>query len=162
MMPSKEEIWKALLASFPEPDDTDAYVPALYYSQMAESLQTLAKVYADAFSDAVYRIRKENLTSEVYEIVEHFRETRKVDVALVREDHPDIYASLVHLDSRTAQNILGADTLFWQCVDVEGEEALLDKAVITVKALENEIGEEYAAPYMVTDKRHDRFEVVSK
>ena len=79
-MPSKEEIWKALLASFPEPDDTDAYVPALYYSQMAESLQTLAKVYADAFSDAVYRIRKENLTSEVYEIVEHFRETRKVDV----------------------------------------------------------------------------------
>jgi hypothetical protein len=56
MMPSKEEIWKALLASFPEPDDKDAYVPALYYSQMAESLQTLAKVYADAFSDAVYRI----------------------------------------------------------------------------------------------------------
>ena len=31
-MPSKEEIWQALLASFPEPDDTDAYVPALYYS----------------------------------------------------------------------------------------------------------------------------------
>ena len=161
-MPSREEIWQALLASFPEPDDTDAYVPALYYSQMAESLQTLAKVYADAFSDAVYRIRKENLTSEVYEIVEHFRETRKVDVALVREDHPDLYAALVHLDARTAQNILGAGRLFQECADVEGEEALLDKAVITVKALEAEIGEEFAAPYMVTDKRHDRFEVVSK
>ena len=159
-MPSKEEIWKALLASFPEPDDTDAYVPALYYSQMADSLQTLAKVYADAFTEAVYRIRKEKLTSELYEIVEHFRETRKVDVRLVREDHPDIYAALVHLDARTAQSILGAGARFWQCVDVEGEEALLDKAVITVKALENEIGEEFAAPYMVTKQSHDRFEVV--
>jgi hypothetical protein len=68
----------------------------------------------------------------------------------------------VHLDSRTAQNILGADTLYWQCVDVEGEETLLDKAVITVKALENEIGEEFAAPYMVTKQSHDRFEVVCR
>ena len=161
-MPSREEIWQVLLASFPEPDDTDAYVPALYYSQMAEALASLAKVYADAFSDAVYRIRKEKLTSEVYEIVEHFRETRKVNVALVREDHPDLYAALVHLDARTAQNILGAGRLFQECADVEGEEALLDKAVITVKALEAEIGEEFAAPYMVTDKRHDRFEVVQK
>ena len=68
-------------------------------------------------------------------------------MALVREDHPDLYAALVHLDARTAQNILGADTLFWQCADVEGEEALLDKAVITVKALEAEIGEEFSALY---------------
>lgn len=161
-MPAREEVWQALLASFPEPDDTDACVPALYYMQMADALQSLSKVYADAFSDAVYRIRKEKLTSELYEIVEHFREVRKVDVHLVREDRPDIYASLVHLDARTAQSILGADALFWQCVDVEGEEALLDRAVITIKALEAEIGEKFAAPYMVTDKRHDRFEVVSK
>ena len=161
-MLSREDVWQALIAAFPEPDDIDAYVPALYYMQMADALQSLSKVYSEAFSDAVYRIRKGNLTSEVYEIVEHFREVRKVDVRLVREDHPDIYASLVHLDARTAQSILGADALFWQCADVEGEEALLDKAVITVKALEAEIGEEFAAPYMVTDKRHDRFEVVPK
>ena len=161
-MPSKEDVWKALLASFPEPDDSDAYVPALYYMQMADALASLAKVYSEAFSDAVYRIRKENLTSKKYDVVEHFREVRRVDAALVREDHPDIYANLVHLDARTAQSILGAGALFWQCADVEGEEALLDKAVITVKALEAEIGEEYAAPYMVTDKRHDRFEVVCR
>lgn len=159
-MPSREDVWQALIAAFPEPDDIDAYVPALYYMQMADVLQSLSKVYSEAFSDAVYRIRKENLSSETYCLAEHFREVRKVDVRLVREDHPDIYASLVHLDARTAQSILGADALFWQCADVEGEEALLDKAVITVKALEAEIGEEFAAPYMVTDKRHDRFEVV--
>lgn len=161
-MPSKEDVWKALLASFPEPDDSDAYVPALYYMQMADALASLAKVYSEAFSDAVYRIRKENLTSKQYDVVEHFREVRRVDAALVREDHPDIYANLVHLDARTAQSILGAGALFWQCADVKGEEALLDKAVITVKALEAEIGEEYAAPYMVTDKRHERFEVVCR
>ena len=161
-MPSKEDVWKALLASFPEPDDSDAYVPALYYMQMADALASLAKVYSEAFSDTVYRIRKENLTSKQYDVVEHFREVRRVDAALVREDHPDIYANLVHLDARTAQSILGAGALFWQCADVEGEEALLDKAVITVKALEAEIGEEFAAPYMVTDKRHERFEVVCR
>ena len=161
-MPSKEEIWQAILASFPEPDDADAYVPALYYSQMADALAALAKVYKEAFADAAYRIRKEGITSAVYELVEHFRESRKVNVALVREDHPDLYAALVHLDARTVQSILGAGTLFWQCADVEGEEALLDRAVITVKALEDEIGEEYAAPYMVTKKMHDRFEVVQK
>ena len=161
-MPSKEEIWQAILASFPEPDDADAYVPALYYSQMADALAALAKVYKEAFADAAYRIRKEGITSAVYELVEHFRESRKVNVALVREDHPDLYAALVHLDARTAQNILGAGRLFWECADVEGEEALLDRAVITVKALEDEIGEEYAAPYLDVVKSHDRFEVVQK
>ena len=161
-MPSKEEIWQAILASFPEPDDADAYVPALYYAQMADALAALAKVYKEAFTDAAYRIRKEGITSAVYELVEHFRESRKVNVALVREDHPDIYADLVHLDARTAQNILGAGRLFWECADVEGEEALLDRAVITVKALEDEIGEEYAAPYLDVVKSHDRFEVVQK
>lgn len=161
-MLTKEAVWMALLDSFPEPDDADAYVPALYYMQMADALASLAKVYSEAFSDAVYRIRKENLTSKQYDVVEYFRETRKVDVRLVREDLPDIYANLVHLDARTAQSILGAGALFWQCADVEGEEALLDRAVITVKALEAEIGEEFAAPYMVTDKRHDRFEVVCR
>ena len=161
-MPSKEEIWQAILASFPEPDDADAYVPALYYSQMADALAALAKVYKEVFADAAYRIRKEGITSAVYELVEHFRESRKVNVALVREDHPDLYAALVHLDARTVQSILGAGTLFWQCADVEGEEALLDRAVITVKALEDEIGEEYAAPYMVTNRTFDRFEMVQK
>ena len=161
-MPSKEEVWQALLAAFPEPEDADVYVPALYYMQMAEALAALAKVYKDAFSDAAYTIRKEGLTSAAYTLVEHFREVRKVDVALVREDHPDIYAALVHLDARTAQSILGASELFFQCVDVEGEEALLDRAVITVKDLEDEIGEEYAAPYMVTKCTHDRFEVVCR
>ena len=161
-MLTKEAVWMALLDSFPEPDDADAYVPALYYMQMADALASLAKVYAEAFSDAVYRIRKENLTSKQYDVVEYFRETRKVDVRLVREDLPDIYANLVHLDARAAQSILGAGALFWQCADVGGEEALLDRAVITVKALEAEIGEEFAAPYMVTDKRHDRFEVVCR
>ena len=161
-MPSKEEIWQAILASFPEPDDADPYVPALYYSQMADALAALAKVYKEAFADAAYRIRKEGITSAVYELVEHFRESRKVNVALVREDHPDLYAALVHLDARTVQSILGAGTLFWQCAEVEGEEALLDRAVITVKALEDEIGEEYAAPYLDVVKSHDRFEVVQK
>ena len=161
-MPSKEEIRQAILASFPEPDDADAYVPALYYSQMADALAALAKVYKEAFADAAYRIRKEGITSAVYELVEHFRESRKVNVALVREDHPDLYAALVHLDARTVQSILGAGTLFWQCADVEGEEALLDRAVITVKALEDEIGEEYAAPYLDVVKSHDRFEVVQR
>ncbi len=161
-MPSKEDVRQAILAAFPEPDDADAYVPALYYMQMADALASLSKVYKDAFSDAAYRIRKERLVSDTYELVEHFRESRKVDVSLVREDHPDIYAALVHLDARTAQSILGAGTLFWQCADLEGEEALLDRAVITVKALEEEIGEEYAAPYMVTKRMHECFAVVQK
>ncbi|MBO5118654.1 hypothetical protein J6B78_01880, partial [Methanocorpusculum sp.] len=130
-MPTYNEVWQTLLSAFPEPDDTDAYVPALYYSQMADALAGLAKVYKDAFTDAVYRIRKEGLTSAVYTLVEHFRETRKVNLSLVREDHPDIYAELVHLDGRTAQSILGAGVLFAQCVDAVGEEAVLEKAVIT-------------------------------
>ena len=29
-MPSKEDVWQALLTAFPEPDDADSYVPALY------------------------------------------------------------------------------------------------------------------------------------
>ena len=161
-MPSKEEVWQALLAAFPEPDDADLYVPARYYSQMADALSALAKVYAEAFSDAAYRIRKEGISSAVYDLVEHFREVRKVRVEMVREDHPDVYAALVHLDARTAQKILGAGRLFWECADVEGEEALLDRAVITVKDLEEEIGEEYAAPYLDVVKSHDRFEVVQR
>ena len=161
-MPTYNEVWQALLSAFPEPDDADAYVPALYYSQMADALAGLAKVYKDAFSDAVYRIRKEGLTSAVYTLVEHFRETRKVNLSLVREDHPDIYAELVHLDGRTAQSILGAGVLFAQCVDAVGEEAVLEKAVITVKDLEEALGEEYAAPYMDIRRSHDHFEVVVK
>ena len=158
-MPTRDAVWQALIASFPEPDDTDAYVPALYYSQMADALAGLAKVYADAFSDAVYRIRKDGLTSEVYTLVEHFRESRKVNLSLVREDHPDIYRELVHLDGRTAQSILGADVLFAQCVDAVGEAAVLSKAVITVKDLEEALGEEYAAPYLEVKRSHDHFEV---
>ena len=161
-MPTRDAVWQALIASFPEPEDTDAYVPALYYSQMADVLAGLAKVYKDAFSDAVYRIRKEGLTSAVYTLVEHFRETRQVNLSLVREDHPDIYAGLVHLDGRTAQSILGAGVLFAQCVDAVGEEAVLEKAVITVKDLEEALGEEYAAPYMDIRRSHDHFEVVVK
>lgn len=158
-MPTYNEVWQALLSAFPEPDDTDAYVPALYYSQMADALAGLARVYKDAFSDAVYRIQKDGLTSTVYTIVEHFRESRKVNLALVLEDHPDIYAELVHLDGRTAQSILGAGVLFAQCVDAVGEEAVLEKAVITVKDLEEALGEEYAAPYMEVKRTHDHFEV---
>ena len=161
-MPTKEDVWQALIASFPEPDDTDAYVPALYYSQMADVLTALAKVYADAFRDAVYAIQKNGLTSEVYTIIEHFRENRKVNLALVLEDHPDVYAELVHLDGRTAQSILGAGVLFAQCVDAVGEEAVLEKAMITVKDLEEALGEEYAAPYMDIRRSHDHFEVVVK
>ena len=158
-MPTRDAVWQALIASFPEPEDTDAYVPALYYSQMADALAGLAKVYKDAFTDAVYRIRKEGLTSELYTLIEHFRENRKVNLSLVREDHPDIYAGLVHLDGRTAQSILGASVLFAQCVDVVGEAAVLEKAVITVKDLEEALGEEYAAPYMEVKRSHDHFEV---
>ena len=161
-MPTKEDVWQALLAAFPEPDDADAYVPALYYSQMADALAALAKVYADAFTDAVYRIRKEGLTSAVYTIVEHFRETRKVNLDMVLEDHPDIYAELVHLDGRTAQSILGAGVLFAQCVDAVGEEEVLKKAVITVRDLEEALGEEYAAPYMEVRQSHDHYEVAVK
>ena len=161
-MPTRDAVWQALITSFPEPEDTDAYVPALYYSQMADVLAGLAKVYKDAFSDAVYRIRKEGLTSAVYTLVEHFRETRQVNLSLVREDHPDIYAGLVHLDGRTAQSILGASVLFAQCVDAVGEEAVLEKAMITVKDLEEALGEEYAAPYMDIRRSHDHFEVVVK
>ena len=161
-MPTRDAVWQALIASFPEPDDTDAYVPALYYSQMADALAALAKVYADAFRDAVYTIQKNGLISEVYTLVEHFRESRKVNLSLVREDHPDIYAGLVHLDGRAAQSILGADVLFAQCVDTVGEEEVLKKAVITVKDLEEALGEEYAAPYLDVVKSHDRFEVVQK
>ncbi|MBR5815436.1 MAG: hypothetical protein IKY77_04495 [Methanocorpusculaceae archaeon] len=161
-MPTKEDVWQALLAAFPEPDDADAYVPALYYSQMADALAALAKVYADAFTDAVYRIRKDGLTSAVYTVVEHFRETRKVRLDMVREDHPDIYAELVHLDGRTAQSILGAEVLFAQCVDAVGEEEVLKKAVITVRDLEEALGEDYAAPYMEVKRSHDRFEVAVK
>ena len=161
-MPTKEDVWQALLFAFPEPDDADAYLPALYYSQMADSLASLAKVYADAFRDAVYRIRKENLRSAVYTIVEHFHETRKVNLTLVREDYPDIYADLIHLDGRTAQNILGAGVLFSQCINEAGEDEVLKKAIITVKDLEEALGEEYAAPYMDVKKSHDFFEVVVK
>ena len=161
-MPTKEDVWQALLAAFPEPDDTDAYVPAMYYSQMADALSGLARVYADAFRDAVYRIRKEGLTSEVYTIVEHFRETRRVRLERVREDYPDVYAELVHLDGRTAQAILGASALFRQCAEATGEAAVLEKAVITVKDLEEALGEEYAAPYMEVKRSHDHFEVVVK
>ena len=145
-MPTKDAVWQALIASFPEPDDTDAYVPALYYSQMADALAALAKVYADAFRDAVYTIQKNGLISEVYTLVEHFRESRKVNLSLVREDHPDIYGELVHLDGRTAQSILGAGVLFAQCMDAVGEDEVLSKAVITVRDLEEALGEEYAAP----------------
>ena len=161
-MPTRDAVWQALIASFPEPEDTDAYVPALYYSQMADALAGLAKVYKDAFTDAVYRIRKEGLTSELYTLIEHFRENRKVNLSLVREDHPDIYAELVHLDGRTAQSILGASVLFAQCVDAVGEEEVLKKAVITVKDLEEALGEEYAAPYLEVMRSHDHFEVAVK
>ena len=161
-MPTRDAVWQALIAAFPEPDDTDAYVPALYYSQMADAIAGLAKVYKDAFSDAVYTIQKNGLTSEVYTLVEHFRESRKVNLSLVREDHPDIYAGLVHLDGRTAQSILGASVLFAQCVDAVGEEEVLKKAVITVKDLEESLGEEYAAPYLEVKRSHDHFEVAAK
>ena len=161
-MPTYDEVWQALLAAFPEPDDVDAYLPALYYSQMADALSGLAKVYADAFRDAVYRIRKEGLTSDVYTIVEHFRETRRVRLERVREDYPDVYSELVHLDGRTAQSILGAEVLFKQCVDAAGDEEVLKKAVITVKDLEEALGEEYAAPYMEVKRSHDHFEVTVK
>ena len=161
-MPTKEDVWQALLAAFPEPDDVDAYLPALYYSQMADALSGLAKVYAEAFRDAVYRIRKEGLTSEVYTIVEHFRETRRVRLERVREDYPDVYSELVHLDGRTAQAILGASALFRQCVEAAGEAAVLEKALITVKDLEEALGAECAVPYLMVQKSHDRFEVVVK
>ena len=161
-MPTQNEVWQALLAAFPEPDDADSYVPAMYYSQMADALLGLAKVYAEAFRDAVYRIRKEGLTSEVYTIVEHFRETRRVRLERVREDYPDVYAELVHLDGRTAQSILGAGVLFRQCADAVGDEEVLKKAVITVKDLEEALGEEYAAPYMEVKRSHDHFEVTVK
>ena len=161
-MPTYNDIWQALIARFPEPDDTDAYIPALYYSQMADALAGLAKVYKDAFTDAVYRIRKEGLTSEVYTLVEHFRENRRVRLDMVREDHPDIYADLIHVDGRTAQSILGAGELFAQCIDAVGEEEVLKKALITVKDLEEALGEEYAAPYMEVRQNHDYFEVAVK
>ena len=161
-MPAYNEVWQTLLTAFPEPDDTDAYIPALYYMQMADILTGLSKVYKDAFSDAVYRIRKDGLTSEVYTLIEHFRESRKVNLSLVREDHPDIYAGLVHLDGRTAQSILGADVLFAQCVDAVGEAEVLKKAVITVKDLEEALGEEHAAPYLEVKRSHDHFEVAVK
>ena len=161
-MPTQNEVWQALLAAFPEPDDADSYVPALYYSQMADALLGLARVYADAFRDAVYRIRKEGLTSEVYTIVEHFHETRRVRLERVREDYPDVYAELVHLDGRTAQSILGAGVLYSQCVEKAGEAAVLEKALITVKDLEEALGEDYATPYMEVKKSHDRFEVVRR
>ena len=161
-MPTYNDIWQALIARFPEPDDTDAYIPALYYSQMADALAGLAKVYKDAFTDAVYRIRKEGLTSEVYTLVEHFRENRRVRLDMVREDHPDIYADLIHVDGRTAQSILGAGVLFAQCIDAVGEEEVLKKALITVKDLEEALGEEYAAPYMEVRQNHDYFEVAVK
>ena len=161
-MPTRDAVWQALIAAFPEPDDADAYAPALYYSQMADALAGLAKVYKDAFSDAVYRIQKDGLTSAVYTLIEHFRENRKVNLSLVREDHPDIYADLIHLDGRTAQSILGADVLFAQCVDAVGEAAVLSKAVITVKDLEEALGEEYAAPYLEVKRSHDHFEVAVK
>ena len=161
-MPTYNEVWQVLSSAFPEPDDTDTYLPALYYSQMADALFGLARVYADAFRDAVYLIQKNCITSEVYTLVEHFRETRRVRLERVREDYPDVYAELIHLDGRTAQSILGASALFRQCVDAAGEAAVLEKAVITVRDLEEALGAECAVPYLEVKKAHDYFEVAVK
>lgn len=94
------------------PRPADPYEAALHSRDLAYVFEELHLNFIEQYHQDLETISSENCESDAYRLIRRTRTTYKVNIAKLREDHPDTHKKIVYLRSCDAEKFLGRDTLY--------------------------------------------------
>jgi hypothetical protein len=100
----------ALEAAFPCPEEE--YADAFFCQEMTKVLEELAGFYAARFSETVDEIRAGGLESAEFVLRLEERRSKMVNVPLLREEMPDLFAELAFVSTADVGKLLSKKFLY--------------------------------------------------
>ncbi|HJK77698.1 MAG TPA: hypothetical protein O0Y06_08815 [Methanocorpusculum sp.] len=94
------------------PRPADPYEAALHSRDLAYVFEEFHLGFIEQYHRDLEIISRENCESTEYRLFHGSKTIYKVNVAKLREDHPDIHQKIVYLRSCDAEKFLGRDTLY--------------------------------------------------
>jgi len=113
------EVLSILEAAFPVPGEE--YEHAFYCQQMIRSLNDLAKVYKQAFSETVDEINAGGLLSDAFILRLEENVKKEVNVPLLRKDLPDLFEEVVHITTSDAAKLLSNRFIYAEAKKLIGD-----------------------------------------
>jgi len=129
------------------PIPTEEYEHAFYCQEMMRVLDELVKYYRCRFSEVVEEIRASGLVSDEYVLKYEERKNAVVNVPLLREELPDLFAELVHISTADAAKLLSNRFLYDETKKRIGDRIQKYEAV-NAKDLEARLPEPEFSEYM--------------
>jgi len=105
-----ESVRAALEAAFPNPDEE--YADAFFCQEMTTVLEELTKAYRVRFLETVDEIRASGLVSEEFVLRLEEKRNKSVNVPLLREELPDLFAELAFVSAANASKLLSKKFIY--------------------------------------------------
>ncbi len=123
------------------------YEHAFYCQEMRRVLDELVKYYRCRFSEAVEEIEASGLVSDAYVLRSEEKRNTVVNVPLLREGLPDLFAELVHISTTDAAKLLSNRFLYDETRKRIGDR-IQKYEVVNAKDLEARLPEPELSEYM--------------
>lgn len=104
-MLSADAILACIESGFPAADNP--YARAYQAQEMESALTAAASLCLERRLTLIREIIEGGIDSEDYRIEQKMRTERRVNAALLREEHPAVYAACVYIDAADAKRLLG-------------------------------------------------------
>jgi len=104
------EIRGVLETAFPHP--TEEYADAYFCQKMTAALESAAKEYKVRFLETVDEIRAGGLESEEFVLRREEKMNKTVNVPLLREELPDLFAELAFVSAANASKLLSKKFIY--------------------------------------------------
>lgn len=99
-----------LEAAFPHP--TEEYADAYFCQEMTAALESAAKEYKVRFLETVDEIRAGGLLSEEFVLRREEKTNKTVNVPLLREELPELFAELAFVSAANASKLLSKKFIY--------------------------------------------------
>ena len=105
-----ERVRAALETAFPNP--AEEYADAYFCQEMTAALESAAKEYKARFLETVDEIRAGGLASEEFVLRREEKKNKTVNVPLLREELPDLFAELAFVSAANASKLLSKKFIY--------------------------------------------------
>ena len=148
-----------ILPRWPRPRDT--YEQALWCEDLETALAALIPLINSQYHTAVTAIITNNLQNPQYELIRPQTPCRRVNLALLRENLPDIYENIIHIRATDAEKIIGRTGLYQiaRQTDPARTDAL---ACANIGDLRKILRPEEAEPYLITNLKPARPRIIPR
>lgn len=105
-----ESVRAVLAEAFPNP--TEEYADAFFCQEMAAALESAAKEYKIRFLETVEEIKAGGLVSEEFVLRLEEKKNKTVNVPLLREELPELFAEVAFVSAANASKLLSKKFIY--------------------------------------------------